>query len=283
MCIRDTITGKIISIMEAGIAKGASRWVPSAGQGMPRNAKTGQPYRGINVLLLWSEAAERHYSSNLWLTYRQAEGMGAQVRRGEKSTLCVFFDKIKKESDEEQDQDKFYPMVKAFFLFNVAQIDGLPDSITAPFETHNFNAVAEAEQILIDSRADIRHGFDGALYMPSKDQILLPLRERFTSAQNYYATALHELTHWTGHESRLNRQFGKRFGDDAYAFEELVAELGAAFMVGQLGMVDATIENHAAYVDSWVKVLKNDKQAIFTAASQASRASDFILSARKGA
>ncbi len=103
------------------------------------------------------------------------------------------------------------------------------------------------------SRADIRHGFDGAAYVPSKDQILLPTRERFTSAANYYATALHELIHWTGHESRLNRQFGKRFGDDAYAFEELVAELGAAFAVGQLGMVDATIENHAAYISSWVQ------------------------------
>jgi antirestriction protein ArdC len=107
----------------------------------------------------------------------------------------------------------------------------------------------------------------------------LPNRERFTTPENYYATALHELTHWTGHESRLNRQFGKRFGDDAYAFEELVAELGAAFTVGQLGMVDATIEAHASYLDSWIKVLQSDKRAIFTAASQAAKASDFILQA----
>jgi antirestriction protein ArdC len=278
MCIRQTITDKIINMMQSGIATGESRWTPLAGQGMPRNAKTGQPYRGINVLLLWSEAAEHRYQSNLWLTYKQAEGMGAQVRRGEKSTTCVFFEKITKESEEESDAIQCYQLAKAFSLFNVAQIDGLPDSTTAPFETHNFNAVADAEQMLADSRADIRHGFDGAAYVPSKDQILLPVRERFTSAPNYYATALHELIHWTGHESRLNRQFGKRFGDDAYAFEELVAELGAAFTVGQLGMVDATIENHAAYVGSWVKVLKNDKQAIFTAASQASIASDFVLS-----
>lgn len=113
----------------------------------------------------------------------------------------------------------------------------------------------------------------------TKDQICLPNRERFTTPENYYATALHELTHWTGHESRLNRQFGKRFGDDAYAFEELVAELGAAFTVGQLGMVDATIEAHASYLDSWIKVLQSDKRAIFTAASQAAKASDFILQA----
>jgi len=153
MCIRQTITDKIISILETGCAVGTSRWTPSAGQGMPRNAKTGQPYRGINVLLLWSEAVERGYQSNLWLTYKQAEGMGAQVRRGEKSTMCVFFDRIAKETDDEADAVQSYQLAKAFFLFNVAQIDSLPESITAPFETHNFNAIADAEQILIDSMA----------------------------------------------------------------------------------------------------------------------------------
>lgn len=131
--------------------------------------------------------------------------------------------------------------------------------------------------MLAASGATINHGFDGAFYAPSKDQICLPARERFTSPENYYATALHELTHWTGHESRLNRQFGKRFGDDAYAFEELVAELGAVFVVGHVGFVDATIENHAAYVENWLTVLKNDKTAIFTASKQASLAYDFIL------
>lgn len=127
------------------------------------------------------------------------------------------------------------------------------------------------------SGAKLHHGFDAAFYLPSKDQICLPDRERFTTPENYYAAVLHELTHWTGHESRLNRLFGKRFGDDAYAFEELVAELGAAFTVVQLGMADTTIEAHASYLDSWIKVLKADKQAIFTAASQAAKTSDFIL------
>lgn len=281
MDIRQTITDKIIAIMEQGTTKTGPRWTRSAGQGMPRNAQTGQAYRGINVLLLWAETAERSYSSNLWLTYKQAEAIGGQVRKSEKSVMCVYYSKIQNKVEEQHDDQKdagSYMMCKPFWLFNVAQIDGLPADLTAPAVAMEFDPINEAEQILIDSGADIRHGFDGAFYVPSRDQICLPVRERFTTPENYYATALHELTHWTGHESRLAREFGRRFGDDDYAFEELVAELGAAFTVGQLGMVDATIENHAAYVESWVRVLKSDKGAIFTAASQASKASDFILS-----
>lgn len=282
MDIRQTITDKIISIMEAGITTTGPRWIPGAGCGMPRNARTYDVYRGINVLLLWAEAAERHYASNLWLTYKQAETMGTQVRKGEKSVMCVYYSKIQnKVEDQADDQEEgaSFMMCKPFWLFNVAQIDGLPADFTTPAASPEFNPIHEAEQILTGSGAEIHHGFDAAFYAPSKDQICLPNRERFTTTENYYATALHELTHWTGHESRLNRQFGKRFGDDAYAFEELVAELGAAFTVGQLGMVDATIEAHASYLDSWVKVLKSDKRAIFTAASQAAKASDFILQA----
>jgi antirestriction protein ArdC len=280
MDIRQTISDKIISIMEAGITASGPRWIHHAGGGLPRNARTKDAYHGINVLLLWAEAAERHYSSNLWLTYKQAETLGAQVRKGEKSVMCVYYSRIQnKAEDQSDDQEEAgsFMMCKPFWLFNVAQIDGLPADLTTPLTTTEFNPIDEAEQILTGSGAEIHHGFDGAFYVPSRDQICLPVRERFTTPENYYATALHELTHWTGHESRLHRQFGKRFGDDAYAFEELVAELGAAFMVGQLGLVDATIEAHASYLDSWIKVLKSDKQAIFTAASQAARASDFIL------
>lgn len=278
MCIRQTITDKIITILESGTAQGGPRWTQSQGHGLPRNAKTGDPYRGVNVLLLWSEAAERGYSSNLWLTYKQAEAMGAQVRKGEKSVMCAFFDKVKKVAQDDQ-EETFYPMVKPFWLFNAAQIDGLPESLTAPAETQTFNPVAEAEQVLASTGARIRHGFDGAFYMLGRDEICLPNKERFTSESNYYATALHELGHWTGHESRLNRTFGKRFGDDAYAMEELVAELSAAFSMGYLGMVDGTIEKHASYLDSWIKCLKADKGAIFTAANQAAKASDFVLAA----
>lgn len=285
MDIRQAITDKIIAMLEKGGNEARTRWTKAAQRGFPRNGKTGDAYQGVNVLILWDAAIESGYASNVWMTYKQAESIGAQVRKGEKAVMCAYFEMVKRKGSEadqgegdEGGKAGFFPMCKPFWLFNVAQIDGLPESFTAPAEvTAEFNPIEAAEKMLAASGATINHGFDGAFYAPSKDQICLPARERFTTPENYYATALHELTHWTGHESRLNRQFGKRFGDDAYAFEELVAELGAAFVVGHVGFVDATIENHAAYLENWLKVLKNDKTAIFTASKQASLAYDFIL------
>lgn len=278
MCIRQTITDKIISILEQGASTSGPRWTGSSGHGLPRNAQTGQAYRGINVLMLWAEAAEKQYSSNLWLTYRQAEELGAQVRKSERSVMCVYFQKVEKEAETEGDETTYYPLIKPFFLFNVAQIDGLPSDITAPSASQiEFNSIEAAEDVLVKTAATIRHGFNGAFYVPDRDQVCLPIRERFTSESNYYATAFHELGHWTGHASRLNRSFGKRFGDDSYAMEELVAELSAAFTMGHLGMADGSIEMHADYLQSWIRVLKADKAAIFTAASQASKASDYVL------
>ncbi len=285
MDIRQAITDKIIAMLEKGGNEARTRWTKAAQRGFPRNGKTGDAYQGVNVLILWDAAIESGYASNVWMTYKQAESIGAQVRKGEKAVMCAYFEMVKRKGGEagqgegeEGGKAGFFPMCKPFWLFNVAQIDGLPESFTAPAEvTAEFSPIEAAEKMLAASGATINHGFDGAFYAPSKDQICLPTRERFTTPENYYATALHELTHWTGHESRLNRQFGKRFGDDAYAFEELVAELGAAFVVGHVGFVDATIENHAAYLESWLKVLKNDKTAIFTASKQASLAYDFIL------
>jgi antirestriction protein ArdC len=278
MCIRQTITDKIISIMEQGTTTGGPRWTGCGGHGLPRNAQTGQAYRGVNVLLLWAEAAAKQYSSNLWLTYRQAEELGAQVRKTEKPVMCVYFQKVQKDAQAEGDEPDYYPLIKSFFLFNVAQIDGLPSGITAPaVAQHDFNPVEQAEDFLRNTGATIRHGFDGAFYVPDRDEVCLPSPELFTTEVNYYATACQELGHWTGHASRLNRSFGKRFGDDAYAVEELVAELSAAFTMGYLGMVDGSIEMHADYLQSWIRVLKSDKGAISTAASQASKAADYVL------
>ena len=284
MDIRQTITDKIIAMLEKGGNVARDRWLKSAKSGFPRNGKTGEAYRGVNVLILWDEAAERGYASNNWLTYKQAESMGAQVRKGEKGVMCAYFEMVKRkgaataEANEGDEENGFFPMCKPFWLFNVAQIDGLPESLTQPATTGaEFNPIDEAERLLTASGAAIAHGFDSAFYAPGRDQICLPAREAFTSPENYYATALHELAHWTGHEKRLKRQFGKRFGDDAYAFEELTAELSAAFLCGHVGFVDATIENHAAYLESWLRVLKNDKTAIFTASKQASLAYDFIV------
>lgn len=277
MDINQIISDKIISILERGTTHQGKRWTGSSGHGIPTNAKTGEQYRGINVLVLWAEIADKGYASSQWLTYNQAADIGAQVRKGEKSVLCCYYKTVEKKGDHEDAEGDKYFMAKPFWLFNVAQIDNLPANMITTAPVNAFNPVKEAEQILTNSNAQINYGFDSAYYSPSADKICLPMRERFTTESNFYATALHELTHWTGNETRLNRSFGKRFGDDAYAFEELVAELGAAFTVGKLGMVDATIEAHADYVQSWLKVLKNDKKAIFTAASAAAKASDFIL------
>ena len=282
MDIRQLITDRIIAMLEKGGNVARERWQKAAQGGFPSNGKSGDAYRGVNVLILWDAAMEANYSSNVWMTYKQAASFGAQVRKDEKATMCAYFEMVKRKGNEAADNEEgkggFFPMCKPFWLFNVAQIDGLPETLTDTAETANeFNPIEEAEKLLEDSGAVINHGYAGACYSRSKDHICLPARERFTSPENYYATALHELTHWTGHESRLDRQFGKRFGDDAYAFEELVAELGAAFVVGHVGFVDAMIEDHAAYVESWLKVLKNDKTAIFTASKQASLAYDFII------
>lgn len=282
MDINQIITDKIISLLERGTIMTGARWTGGKSTGLPVNAKTGEPYHGINVLVLWAEMADKCYVSSQWLTYKQAADLGANVRKGEKSVMCVYYRTVgKRDEAKADDEQETYFMAKPFWLFNVAQIDGLPVDLsiaTSTTPSKEFNPHQEAEQLLINSKASIHYGFDSAYYSRSTDKICLPARERFTSESNFYATALHELTHWTGNEARLNRSFGKRFGDDGYAFEELVAELGAAFTVGQLGMIDATIESHADYVQSWIKVLKNDKKAIFTAASQAAKASDFILS-----
>lgn len=278
MDIRQTVTDKIVALLERGTSSTGPRWTGGNATGLPINVKTGEPYHGINVLLLWSEMAEKTYSSSQWLTYKQSAEMGGQVRKGEKSVMCVYYQTVQKKDDQPDEEGESYFLAKPFWLFNVAQVDGLPADLCAPVAEQAFNASQEAEQVLIKTHAQIHYGFDSAYYATLQDKIFMPQRERFTTPENFYATALHELTHWTGHASRLNRQFGKRFGDDAYAFEELVAELGAAFAVGQLGMVDATIEAHADYVQSWVKVLKNDKGAIFTAASQAARAAEYIFS-----
>jgi antirestriction protein ArdC len=286
MDIHTTITNKIITILERGTVNTGPRWTGGKTMAMPRNAKTGEQYRGINVLVLWAEMAEKSYASSQWLTFKQAADLGGNVHKGEKSVMCVYYKSVGKRDTREDEDKETYFLAKPFWLFNVAQIDGLPAEMAEKTNAEGnkaLEACTAAEQLLIDSKANIFHGFDSAYYAPSSDKICLPNRERFTSSENYYATALHELTHWTGNESRLNRTFGKRFGDDAYAFEELVAELGAAFTVGHLGMIDGTIEAHADYVQSWLRVMKNDKKAVFAAAAQAAKACEFIVNSRGNA
>lgn len=280
MDVRQIITDRIISMLEKGEGYFRERWSRASQHGMPRSGKTGNAYKGINVLVLWDAALENSYASNVWLTFKQAQEMGAQVRKGEKGTMCVYFEMVQKKAKANEDEADFFPMCKAFWLFNVAQIEGLPADITATDEKKSqeiFDQCELGEMLLRTSGARIAYGFDSAMYSPSKDMIGMPDKNKFFSAEDYYSTAVHELTHWTGHETRLNRVFGKRFGDDAYAMEELVAEISASFLCAELGFINKTIPNHVSYIESWLKVLKNDKNAIFTAAKQANLATTYLL------
>lgn len=273
------ITDSIISIIEAGRTGDGITWAQDAAGGMPVNFKTNAAYRGINTLILWSAARANGYSSNAWLTYKQAAELGGQVRKGEKAELCVFFKMLEiedKEAETTEDGKKEIPMASPFWVFNLDQIDGI-EKPQANTLRNDWEQVEAAEAILKASGAKINEQGQKAFYRPSTDEITMPERARFASAKDFYSVALHELTHWTGAKHRLNRDFSGRFGSEAYAFEELIAELGSAFLNSEIGFLASQIPNHASYIDSWLKVLKGDKRAIFTAASQASKAHSFIM------
>lgn len=267
--IYQTITDKIIAALETGTAPWVKPW---ASLGVPRNAITGRKYSGINTVLL----AMAEFSSNQWLTFQQAKAAGGNVRKGEKGTTVVFFKPlaIKEKTDQQTDVEKVIPLLRSFTVFNTQQIDGLPEkfTVTTPSQISEFEDNIAAESYL--AQANIMHGSNRACFIPSLDEIHMPNKTDFKSVADYYAVALHELTHWTGHKSRLSRDFSGRFGDAAYAFEELVAELGAAFLCASSG-VDGQLQ-HASYIGSWLKVLKNDKKAIFTAAAAARKAAEFV-------
>ena len=241
-----------------------------------------RPYRGINALLLTLEATSQGYRLNRWLTYRQAAEVGAQVRRGERGTTVVFWRLRKVSATAEAIPDpgevdlheRVIPLLRAFTTFNVAQVDGVPAALQA-VEHHDFDPDARAEEVLGASGATIRHGGSRAFYRPGDDEIHLPPRQAFPDAGRYYATALHELTHWTSHPSRCNRQLGQRFGDDAYAAEELIAEMGTAFLCAHCRL-DGEL-HHASYLQSWLRMLRADKRAIFVAATRAQQAADYLL------
>ena len=276
------VTESIVAMMEEGMTRHI-QWAQT-GHGLPCNHLTGIPYQGINVLLLWAEAMLRGYATGRWLTYKQAAGMGGQVRRGEKSVQCVFFGTVERESrnpDEDKEATESVRVIRPFWLFNLDQIDGIGAPQSIP-QLDEFQQIEAAEHVLTRSGAIIREAGDQAFYRRSTDEIHLPQRTRFASEIEFYSVALHELTHWSGAEHRLARDFSGRFGSEAYAFEELVAELGSAFLNAELGFSATTIPNHAGYIESWLKMLKNDKRAIFTAASAASKAHRYLMDLVEG-
>lgn len=272
-------TNAIIAMLEAGTRP----WTPSWDRGadLPRRAN-GEAYKGINVPILWCAAMTAGYAVPTWLTYKQAAAHGAHVRKGEKGCVVVYASTLVKKGKDANGDDavEAIPFLKAYTVFNVGQIEGLPAHFYARPETRNADQrKADADAVMTRAGATIVHGGSRAFYQPSEDLIRLPEFSAFKDADSYYAVAFHELGHWTGAEKRLNRVFGKRFGDKAYAAEELVAEMTAAFVCASVGISAEPREDHASYLDSWLRILKADKRAIFTAASAAQRACDFIVSA----
>ncbi len=273
------ITDKIVAAIEAGAGNFVMPWHRiSAEVGRPANAQSRTRYQGINVLALWAAGMTLGYGSGWWATYRQWDELGAQVRRGEHGTTIVFYKSIT-ELDGEEQEVRERLIARAFRVFNAEQVDGweLPTREEAPVEKS-----VVVESFIVSTRAEIRHGGDHACYRRDRDRIEVPHPHQFkvvggrSSTEAYYATVLHELTHWTGATNRLDREFGKRFGDDAYAVEELVAELGAAFLCADLAISNEPRPDHAAYLASWLRVLKADRRAIFTAAQKAKEAATYL-------
>lgn len=280
------VTDKIIASLESGVRPWLKPWsVEHAAGKISRPLRAnGIPYQGVNVLLLWSEAIEKGYVAPLWMTFKQAADLGAHVRKGEHGSLVVYADTIhKKETDEKtgDDIEKIIPFMKAYTVFNVEQIEGLPEHYYAkPADPLPVSQrLDHADRFFQNTAATIKHGGNRAFYAIGQDYIQMPPFEAFKDPESYAATLAHELTHWTRHPSRLDRDFGrKQWGDEGYAREELVAELGSAFICADLGITPETRDDHAAYIANWLEVLKNDKRFIFTAASHAQKAADYLHS-----
>lgn len=282
--VYERITAKIVASLEQGVRPWMKPWNAEAMAGrITRPLRSnGIPYRGINIVMLWMEAVERGYTAPIWMTFKQALELGANVRKGEKGSLVVYADTITRtELDESgKESEAIIPFMKGYTVFNVEQIDGLPEQYLAkpePPKVDSPQRLIHAEQFFAATGASIAHGGDRAYYAQEPDHIRMPPIESFVDAQSYYATLAHECAHWTKHPKRLDREFGrKRWGDEGYAMEELVAELGAAFVCADLALTPEVREDHASYIASWLKVLKDDKRAVFTAASFAQKAADYL-------
>lgn len=272
------VTDRIVSMLETGTRPWKQSWVGGPGGGRPLRSN-GQPYRGINVLNLWIAASSRGFSSAYWMTYKGAQELGGQVRKGAKSEFAFYAGSYEREveHDDGETETKHGSFLKTYCVFNADEIDGLPDRFYAkPEIVQNPECrVPHVDAFLSATGATILHGGSRAFYRSRTDEIHLPHFEQFEDAAAYYGTALHELVHWTGSESRLNRTKGL-FGNPDYAFEELVAELGACYLAADLEVEAEPREDHASYIADWLKALKDDNRAIFRAASFAERACSFL-------
>jgi antirestriction protein ArdC len=279
---------EITDLITAQLDNGVMPWVKPWREGaaavgsatMPHNVK-GRPYRGANAFWLDLIGTSKGYAQPVWLTFNQAREMGGSVRKGEKGTAVFFWKFDKKPDPANPGKLKDSVMVRQYIVFNLDQCEGL--TVAEPKARTLQERVEAAEALAEATGAVISYGGARAFYSPHFDSVQMPDRGSFKSADGLYGTLFHELGHWTGHDSRLKRDFKGRFGSEAYAFEELVAELTAAFICGSQGFTALARPDHASYIDSWLKVLKGDKRAFITAASQAQKAADFILASQAAA
>lgn len=274
------VTDRIIAALENGVKPWACPWDKTQQCDMlPVNFKTKAQYSGVNILLLWSETVEKGYSSPYWLTYKQAAELGGNVIKGQKGATIIYYKLWEKKNDEGEEEKEIIPILKTFTVFNLDQIENIEKPAVTVSEERtkhsDFEVMANVEETIQKTGAVINHLGVRAFYSPSQDSITIPQRDRFQSSSDYYATLLHELTHWTAHQSRLDRNLKGKFGSKDYAFEELVAELGAAFCCADLGVFGDV--QHESYIASWLTALQNDKKYIFKAASLASKAHQFLI------
>jgi antirestriction protein ArdC len=266
------VTSEIVTAIEAGTDSWVMPW-HTAGSGFPVNALTGKAYRGINILTLWAQAHSKGYHDPKWATYQQWSQLGMQVASGAKASTGVVWKHIDRTENDDDPHSRF-AFARAFSLFNACQIEGyVPADWPA---TPPKPRIEQADEFFSRLGADLRHGGTKAFYSPTKDYVNLPPFEAFGSAEGYYATLAHEMTHWTAHSSRMDRDLTGRFGDSKYAAEELIAELGASFLCADLYIPTSRRDDHASYIQSWLSLLGSDSRAIFTAASHAQRAADYM-------
>jgi antirestriction protein ArdC len=280
----DDITNKIIAELETGHVPWVQPWGTAAAKAalaMPANAATGRGYSGINVLILWGAVIEHGFPVQSWLTFRQALALGGHVRKGEHGTTVVYADRFipddeKKRARETGDYAQAIPFLKRFTVFNVAQCEDLPDDLAVAPPAPEPGLIEPAVDALIKATGiDFRVGGSRAFYVPTHDFVQVPPPQAYFEPIDWHRTVLHELGHATGHVSRLGRDLGGSFGTKKYAFEELVAEMNAAFCCASLGI--APTVRHADYIASWLEVLREDNRAIVRAASKASKAADWLL------
>ena len=268
--IYQEVTNSIIEQLEKGAAPWIKPW--SADSTADKNIVSQKPYAGINRLILGMSAMCQSFNTPVWGSFKQWQALGASVRKGEKGTKIIFYSPVTKENKATGDSET-YNLIKAYFVFNASQVDGIEITPVSAPDTP-FDSIYEAEQRISKTGAIISHGGDAAFYSPSHDKIQLPNKVTFQDAGSYYATAFHELTHWTSAKTRLDRTLGTKFGNPEYAFEELVAEMGAAFLCQDYRIRGEL--RHAGYIQHWLKACRSDDKAIFKASALAQKAANYI-------